>query len=164
MTRRAKGRAARLARFEREQTIVGFLNRGVSIPEIAAKTGVGEKRMRAAVREILFRRMPKGPEEFAAIQASRLNEALLVAFSAMTDLNLQAVAGWSGSCANSTATTALSPPPPARRLCAQGPRRSRLPPTPRSPSAPPPGSAASRSARKRLPPVCPARPQTIPSS
>ncbi len=91
LTRRAKGRAARLARFEREQTIVGFLNRGVSIPEIAAKTGVGEKRMRAAVREILFRRMPKGPEEFAAIQASRLNEALLVAFSAMTDLNLQAV-------------------------------------------------------------------------
>ena len=91
MTRRAKGRAARLARFEREQVIVGFLNRGVSTPEIAAKIGVGEKRMRAIVRDILFRRMPKAPEEFAAIQASRLNEALLVAFSAMTDLNLKAV-------------------------------------------------------------------------
>src|SRR5208283_1847991 len=84
-------RAARLAKFKREQTIVDFLNRGVSVAEIAVKIDVGEKRMRAVIREILARRTPEAPEEFAAIQISRLNEALLVAFSAMTNMNLKAV-------------------------------------------------------------------------
>ncbi len=84
-------RAARLQNFQREQLIVDYLNRGVSVAEIAAQVGVGEKRMRAAIRGILARRMPEAPEEFAAIQMSRLNEALLVAFSAMTDMNLKAV-------------------------------------------------------------------------
>ena len=40
---------------------------------------------------ILARRMPHPPEEFVAIQLSRLNEALLVAFSAMSPTNLKAV-------------------------------------------------------------------------
>ncbi len=35
--------------------------------------------------------MPAPPEEFVAIQVSRLNEALLVAFSAMGLTNLKAV-------------------------------------------------------------------------
>ena len=86
-----EARAARLAKFKREQLIVDFLNRGVSVAEIAARIGVGEKRMRAVIREILSRRMPAPPEEFAAIQFSRLNEALLVAFSAMSPTNLKAV-------------------------------------------------------------------------
>ncbi len=47
--------------------------------------------MRAVVRDILARRMPGPPEEFAAIQISRLNEALPVAFSAMSPTNLKAV-------------------------------------------------------------------------
>ena len=47
--------------------------------------------MRAVIREILARRMPHPPEEFVAIQVSRLNEALLVAFSAMAPTNLKAV-------------------------------------------------------------------------
>ena len=38
--------------------------------------------------------MPHPPEEFLAIQFSRLNEALLVAYSAMTGMNLKAVDGW----------------------------------------------------------------------
>ena len=87
----AKARAGRLKRFERELLIVDFLNRGVSVAEIAARIGVGEKRMRAIIREILARRMPAPPEDFLAIQVSRLNEALLVAFSAMTGANLGAV-------------------------------------------------------------------------
>ena len=62
-----------------------------SVAEIAARVGVGEKRMRAVIREILARRMPHPPEEFVAIQLSRLNEALLVAFSAMSPTNLKAV-------------------------------------------------------------------------
>ena len=84
-------RAARLAKFQREQRIVEYLNRGVSIVEIAAQVGVGEKRMRAIVREIMDRRMPHPPREFVAIQVSRLNEALLVAYSAMSLTNLKAV-------------------------------------------------------------------------
>ncbi len=47
--------------------------------------------MRAVIREILARRMPHPPEEFVAIQVSRLNEALLIAFSAMSPSNLKAV-------------------------------------------------------------------------
>ncbi len=90
-------RAARLAKFKREQLIVDYLNRGVSVAEIAARVGVGEKRMRAIIRETLARRMPHPPEPpdpspgVVAIQVSRLNEALLVAFSAMTGTNLKAV-------------------------------------------------------------------------
>ena len=68
-----------------------MLNRGVSIPEIAAREGVTEKRMRAVVRNILARRMPEPPAEFLDIQKSRLNEALLVAFGAMSGSNLKAV-------------------------------------------------------------------------
>ena len=63
----------------------------MSIVEIAARVGVGEKRMRAIVREIMVRRMPHPPREFVAIQVSRLNEALLVAYSAMSMTNLKAV-------------------------------------------------------------------------
>ena len=63
----------------------------MSVAEIAAQVGVGEKRMRAVIREILARRMPHPPEQFVAIQLSRLNEALLVAYSAMSLTNLKAV-------------------------------------------------------------------------
>ncbi len=87
----ADARAARRAKFEREQLIVDHLNRGVSVAEIAARIDVSEKRMRAIIREILARRMPAPPEEFVAIQVSRLNEALLVAYSAMGEMNLRAV-------------------------------------------------------------------------
>ena len=84
-------RAARLAKFKREQRIVEYLNRGVAVAEIAAQMGFSEKRMHAVVRDILDRRMPHPPTEFVAIQASRLNEALLVAYSAMSLTNLKAV-------------------------------------------------------------------------
>ncbi len=84
-------RASRLAKFKREQRIVDYLNRGVSVAEIAARVGVGEKRMRAIMREILARRMPAPPEEFVAIQVGRLNDALPVAYSAMSPTNLKAV-------------------------------------------------------------------------
>ena len=68
-----------------------YLNRGVSVAEIAGRIGVTEKRMRALVKEILARRMPAAPEDFVALQVSRLNEALLVAYSAMSPENLRAV-------------------------------------------------------------------------
>ena len=84
-------RAKRLLKARREGRIVQFLNRGVSIAEIAAREGVTEKRMRAVIRDILARRMPAPPAEFLALQMSRLNEALVVAYGAMSGGNLQAV-------------------------------------------------------------------------
>ena len=84
-------RAARAAKAERERLVIDSLNRGVSVAEIAARIGVTEKRMRAIVREILARRRPEAPEDFVALQVSRLNEALLVAYGAMSAENLRAV-------------------------------------------------------------------------
>ena len=84
-------RAARVAKFKRERRIIDSLNRGVSVAEIAAREDVTEKSMRAIVREILARRMPEPPAEFVALQLSRLNEALLVAYGAMSGANLRAV-------------------------------------------------------------------------
>ena len=65
-----EARAGRLAKFERERLIVEYLNRGVSVREIAAHLGVSEKRMRAIIREILARRMSAAPDESVAIQMS----------------------------------------------------------------------------------------------
>ena len=83
--------AARRRKYEREKLIVEYLNRGISVPEIAANCGLTEKHMRACIGETLARRMPAPPAEFLAIQVSRLNEALLVAYSAMSMTNLRAV-------------------------------------------------------------------------
>jgi hypothetical protein len=84
-------RAARLAKFEREKVVVECLNRGVSVAEIAAHLGIGDKRTRAVIREILARRMPAPPEEYVAVQVGRLHEALRVAYSALGGQNLNAV-------------------------------------------------------------------------
>jgi hypothetical protein len=84
-------RAKRQATASRERRIIASLNRGVPIAVIAEWEDVGEKRMRALVRGILARRMPAPPAQFLAMQVSRLNEALLVSFDAMSGSNLQAV-------------------------------------------------------------------------
>ncbi len=76
-------RAARARKAERETRIIGLLNRGVSVAEIAAREGVTLNRMRKVVRGILARRMPQPPAEYLALQVGRLNEALLVSYSAM---------------------------------------------------------------------------------
>jgi hypothetical protein len=57
------------------------LNGGVSVVEIAGREDVGEKRMRALVRDTLARRMPEPPAQFVAMQVSRLNEALHVSLA-----------------------------------------------------------------------------------
>jgi transposase-like protein len=85
-------RSARLKKFERESLVIDHLNRGVSVAEIAMRLDVTEKRTRAIIREALAAHLPGPPEEFVALQISRLNEALLVASSAMSGQNLKAVA------------------------------------------------------------------------
>ena len=88
-------RKAREARAARERQIISLLNRGVSVAEIASQSGVSIQRMRNLVRKILAERAPEPPAEFLALQISRLNEALLVSYSAMhnsmTGTNFEAV-------------------------------------------------------------------------
>jgi DNA-binding CsgD family transcriptional regulator len=88
-------REAREAKAEREQQIISLLNRGVSVAEIARRSGVSIMHMRKLVRTILADRAPEPPAEFLALQVSRLNEALLVSYSAMyssaTGTNFEAV-------------------------------------------------------------------------
>ncbi len=83
--------ALRPKAFERERIVVSYANRGVAIPEIARRLGMTESAAHATLCDVLARSMPESPEEFAAIQTSRLNEALLVAYSAMGEMNLKAV-------------------------------------------------------------------------
>ena len=83
--------AKRQAKASRERRIIASLNRGVPVAVIAEWEDVGEKRMRTLVRDILARRMPEPPVQFLAMQVSRLNEALLASFDAMSGSNLQAV-------------------------------------------------------------------------
>ena len=83
--------ALRLKALERGRTIVEYANRGLAMPEIAARVGMTESAARATLRDVLARSMPESPEEFAAIQMSRLNEALLIAYGAMGEMNLKAV-------------------------------------------------------------------------
>ena len=88
-------RKARNAKADRERQIVGLLNRGLSVAEIASRSGISIKHMRNLVRKILAERMPQPPAEYLALQVSRLNEALLVSYSAMhnsaTGTNFEAV-------------------------------------------------------------------------
>ena len=83
--------AARRGRAERERSILSLLNGGVSIAEIAARRGLTERRVRMLVQDILDKRAPRAPAEFAALQISRLHEALVVAYGAMADGNLDAI-------------------------------------------------------------------------
>jgi len=102
-----------------------LLNAGVSIDEIAAQDCVTLKRMRNLVREVLARRMPRPPAEYAALQVSRLNEALLVPYSAMAGANLAAVDRVAELCANSTAITDPFPAMSGRGPMSRGSRRRR---------------------------------------
>ena len=83
--------AARWRKAERERSLIALLNVGASIAEIAAREGLTERRTRQRVQEVLAKRAPRPPAEFVALQVSRLNEALLVAYSAMGGQNLEAV-------------------------------------------------------------------------
>lgn len=86
--------AAQARRSERAARIIGRLNRGASVADIAAEEGVSLKRMRNCLCEILAEREPQPPAA-AVAQAKRLNEALRDALDAMRDpmtgANLKAI-------------------------------------------------------------------------
>ena len=82
---RAARRAGRARKAERERRIVGLLNRGRSMAEMAESEGVSLNRMRKVVRAIIEKRTPQPPAEYLALQVGRLNEAMLLSFNAMHD-------------------------------------------------------------------------------
>lgn len=86
---------AKLKKTERQTRIIGLLNRGVSVAEIAEREGVSPNRMHKVVRAILAARMPQPPAEYLALQLSRLNEAMIVSYGAMynpeTGANFKAI-------------------------------------------------------------------------
>src|SRR5271165_3343003 len=84
-------REARLKKDTRERRIIGMLDLGVSMAEIAAREGVTLRRMQIVVKDILVRRAPPAPSEYLALQVSRLNEAMMVAYGSMAGGNLTAV-------------------------------------------------------------------------
>jgi hypothetical protein len=88
-------RKTREGKADRERQIVNLLNRGVSVPEIAGRSGVSVQHMRKLVRKILAERAPQPPAEFLTLQVSRLSEALLLSYGAMhnsmTGTNFEAV-------------------------------------------------------------------------
>ena len=64
---------------------------GVAMAEIARREGISERGLRKYVRNLIARRAPEATGEFTALQMSRLNEALLMSFGAMSGTNLPTV-------------------------------------------------------------------------
>jgi hypothetical protein len=63
----------------------------VSAAELARREGVSVRRMQQVTRAIFARRRDAMPEDFVELQMTRLQEALLVSYSAMGGGNLKAV-------------------------------------------------------------------------
>jgi transposase-like protein len=83
---------SRPAKAERERQVVEALKGGVSMAEIARREGIPSRGLRKYVRNLFAaRRTPEAPGEFVATPMSRLNEALIVSFGAMSAENLPAV-------------------------------------------------------------------------
>ena len=151
-------RAARAAKARREQRIMAFLVKGVSVAELAGREGLSERRRRAIVQDILSRRMPEPPAEFLALQVARLNEARSSPMARWGTETSRRSNASSGSCASSTAI--MGSPPRSRRaptagarpfgLCRRRPPRRRAPPRRRGVSPPQArGTRALRSGWKR---------------
>ncbi len=83
--------AQRWARAERERRVVEGLSGGLAMAEIARREGITVRGLRKYVRNLIARRAPEAAGEFIAVQMSRLNEALLMSFGAMSGANLPAV-------------------------------------------------------------------------
>ena len=82
---------ARQAKAERNVKLFNLLKSGVPIAEIALQEGVSARRAREMVQQMLERREVDPPAGFAQLQIGRLSDAMMVAYAAMMDGNLQAL-------------------------------------------------------------------------
>ncbi len=84
-------RATKRATAMRDMRIVRALAHGELIDEIALREGLTLRRARERVAAIVARRALEPTETFIAVQITRLNETMLVAYAAMKDGNMAAV-------------------------------------------------------------------------
>ena len=85
------GRATNREVAKRDLRLVEQLAAGVTIEEIAANEGISPQWARRRKAAILAERAIDPPHEFIQLQIRRLSEAMLVAYSAMSDGDLHAV-------------------------------------------------------------------------
>jgi hypothetical protein len=83
--------AARQAKAERGVRLFNLLKSGVPIAEIALQEGLSVRRAREVVQEMLERREVDPPAGFAQLQIGRLSDAMMVAYAAMMEGNMQAL-------------------------------------------------------------------------
>jgi hypothetical protein len=76
---------------KRDLRFIEKLAAGVTIEEIAASEGISPRWARERKAAILAERAIEPPHEFIQLQIRRLSEAMLVAYSAMSNGNLQGV-------------------------------------------------------------------------
>jgi hypothetical protein len=82
---------ARQAKAGRNVKLFNLLKAGVPIAEIALQEGLSVRRAREVVQEMLERREVDPPAGFAQLQIGRLGDAMMVAYAAMMEGNLQAL-------------------------------------------------------------------------
>jgi DNA-binding CsgD family transcriptional regulator len=113
----ARREAARRERAERERRVVGLLNGGLSMAEIAAREGITERGMRKYVRAVIARRGPEAtepPDPSPGVIAVQVTPRIPVRGSTRRCKNptarcpanaLRPSIGWSESCASLAAIT-----------------------------------------------------------
>jgi hypothetical protein len=84
-------RATKRDLMKRDLRLIEKLAAGVTIEEIAASEGISPQWARARKSAILAQRAIDPPHEFIQLQIRRLSEAMLVAYSAMSNGNVKAV-------------------------------------------------------------------------
>ncbi len=131
-------RATKRELAQRDLRLIEKLTAGVTIEEIAASEGISVKWARERKAAILGERAIDTPHEFIQLQIRRLSEAMLVAYSAMSNGDVKAVDQvikvvreldrYHGFGADRNRRGPASPCPPRRRrlsLCWSPRRRSR---------------------------------------
>jgi hypothetical protein len=84
-------RATKRELAKRDVRLVEQLAAGATIEEIAANQGISVKWARERKAAVLGQRAIDPPHEFIKLQVRRLSEAMLVAYSAVSDGNLKAI-------------------------------------------------------------------------
>jgi hypothetical protein len=84
-------RATKREMTKRDLRLIERLAAGVTIEEIAASEGITVQWARERKAAILAKRVLDPPHDFVQLQIRRLSEAMLVAYSAMSNGNLHAV-------------------------------------------------------------------------
>ena len=89
--RSKRRRATKREQAKRDLRLIEQLAAGVAVDEIAASEGISPQWVRERKAAILARRAIDPPHEFIQLQIRRLSEAMLIAYSAMSNGDLRGV-------------------------------------------------------------------------